>query len=392
MNYKCLNPIAEIGLNIFTDAYKKTDNTNDADVILVRSAAMHDMEFSDNLKAIARAGAGVNNIPLDKCAEQGIVVFNTPGANANGVKELVIAGLLMASRDIVGGVNWIGTVKNDPGVAKLVEKEKAKFAGKEIQGKKLGVIGLGAIGVLVANAANRLGMEVYGYDPFISVDSAWNLSRDIKHVKTRDEIYKECDFITVHTPLVQNDDPNLNTKEMINKDTIAKMVDGVVILNFARDLLVCDDDMAEALKEGKVAKYVTDFPNDKTANMEGVIAIPHLGASTEESEDNCAVMAVKQLREFMENGNIINSVNYPNCDAGVCATAGRITILHKNIPNMLSQFTGAFSAANINITDMVNKSKGDYAYTVIDVEASNNDAVASKLVTIAGVLKVRIVK
>lgn len=392
MKYNCLNPIAAIGLNIFTDAYEKTDQINEADVVLVRSAAMHDMEFSKDLKAIARAGAGVNNIPLDKCAEQGIVVFNTPGANANGVKELVIAGLMMASRDIIGGVNWVQTVKEDPNVAKLVEKGKSKFAGKEIQGKKLGVIGLGAIGVLVANAANRLGMEVYGYDPFISVSSAWNLSRDIIHVKTREEIYRECDYITVHTPLVQNEDPNLNTKEMINKDTIAKMKDGVVILNFARDLLVSDDDIAVALKDGKVGKYVTDFPNEKTANMEGVIAIPHLGASTEESEDNCAVMAVKQLREYMENGNIINSVNFPNCDAGVCATAGRVTILHKNIPNMLTQFTGAFSAENINITDMVNKSRGDYAYTVIDVEASNNQTVTEKLAAIDGVLKVRIVK
>ncbi len=392
MKYNCLNPIAEIGLNNFTDQYKKVEDINDADVVLVRSAAMHDMEFNDNLKAIARAGAGVNNIPLDKCAEQGIVVFNTPGANANGVKELVIAGLMLASRDIIGGVNWIQTVKEDPGVAKLVEKGKAKFAGKEIQGKKLGVIGLGAIGVLVANTANRLGMKVYGYDPFISVDNAWNLSRDVVHVKTREDIYRECDYITVHTPLIEDLDPNVNTKEMINSDTIAKMKDGVIILNFARDLLVNDSDIEVALKSGKVAKYVTDFPNVKTAGMEGVIAIPHLGASTEESEDNCAVMAVKQLRDYMENGNIKNSVNYPNCDAGVCMTAGRIAILHKNIPNMLTQFTGAFSAANVNITDMVNKSKGDYAYSVLDVEEPITTEVAEKLAAIKGVLKVRIVK
>ncbi len=392
MKYNCLNPIAEIGLNNFTDQYKKVEDINEADVVLVRSAAMHDMEFNDNLKAIARAGAGVNNIPLDKCAEQGIVVFNTPGANANGVKELVIAGLMLASRDIIGGVNWIQTVKEDPGVAKLVEKGKAKFAGKEIQGKKLGVIGLGAIGVLVANTANRLGMKVYGYDPFISVDNAWNLSRDVVHVKTREDIYRECDYITVHTPLIEDLDPNVNTKEMINSDTIAKMKDGVIILNFARDLLVNDSDIEVALKSGKVAKYVTDFPNAKTAGMEGVIAIPHLGASTEESEDNCAVMAVKQLRDYMENGNIKNSVNYPNCDAGVCMTAGRIAILHKNIPNMLTQFTGAFSAANVNITDMVNKSKGDYAYSVLDVEEPITTEVAEKLAAIKGVLKVRIVK
>jgi D-3-phosphoglycerate dehydrogenase len=392
MKYNCLNPIADIGLNIFTEQYEKVEDINEADVVLVRSAAMHDMEFSDNLKAIARAGAGVNNIPLDKCAEKGIVVFNTPGANANGVKELVIAGLMLASRDILGGVNWVQTIKDDPSVAKLVEKGKGKFAGKEIQGKKLGVIGLGAIGVLVANAANRLGMQVYGYDPFISVDSAWNLSRDIVHVKTREDIYKECDYITVHTPLIEDADPSVNTKEMINTDTIAKMKEGVVILNFARDLLVNDADIEVALKSGKVARYVTDFPNEKTAKMEGVIAIPHLGASTEESEDNCAVMAVKQLKDYMENGNIRNSVNYPNCDAGVCTTAGRIAILHRNIPNMLTQFTGAFSSVNINISDMVNKSRGDYAYTVLDVEATINEEVATKLAAIKGVLKVRIVK
>lgn len=392
MKYNCLNPIADIGLNIFTEKYEKVENINDADAVLVRSAAMHDMEFNDNLKAIARAGAGVNNIPLEKCAEQGIVVFNTPGANANGVKELVIAGLMLASRDILGGVSWVQTIKDESGIAKLVEKGKGKFSGKEIQGKKLGVIGLGAIGVLVANAANRLGMKVYGYDPFISVDSAWNLSRDVVHVKTREDIYRECDYITVHTPLIEDIDLSVNTKEMINSDSIAKMKEGVVILNFARDLLVNDTDIAVALKEGKVAKYVTDFPNDKTAKMEGVIAIPHLGASTEESEDNCAIMAVKQLKDYMENGNIRNSVNFPNCDAGVCTTAGRITILHKNIPNMLTQFTGAFSAVNVNITDMVNKSRGDYAYTVLDVEAMINDEVATKLAAINGVLKVRIIK
>lgn len=392
MKYNCLNPIADVGLNIFSDQYEKVENINDADVVLVRSAAMHDMEFSPKLKAIARAGAGVNNIPLEKCAEQGIVVFNTPGANANGVKELVIAGLMLASRDIIGGIEWVESIKEEPGVAKLVEKGKGKFAGKEILGKKLGVIGLGAIGVLVANAANRLGMQVYGYDPFISVDSAWNLSRDIVHVKTREEIYKQCDYITVHTPLIEDTDPSVNTKEMINTETLAQMKDGVVILNFARDLLVNDADIEVALKEGKVAKYVTDFPNEKTAKMEGVIAIPHLGASTEESEDNCAVMAVKQLKDYMEHGNIKNSVNYPNCDAGICKSAGRIAILHKNIPNMLTQFTGAFSSVDINIADMVNKSRGDYAYTVLDVEAKINEEVANKLSSIKGVLKVRVVK
>lgn len=392
MKYNCLNPISPIGLKIFSDDYNKTENVDDADVILVRSAAMHDMEFGSKLKAIARAGAGVNNIPLDKCAEEGIVVFNTPGANANGVKELVIAGLMLASRDIVGGISWVKTIKDETGIGKLVEKGKSKFAGSEISGKKLGVIGLGAIGVLVANAANRLGMTVYGNDPFISVDSAWNLSRDVVHVKSREDIYRDCDYITVHTPLIEDENPDNNTKQMINKDSISKMKDGVVILNFARDLLVNDADMEEALKSGKVAKYVTDFPNDKTANMEGVIAIPHLGASTEESEDNCAMMAVKQLMQYVENGNIKNSVNFPNCDAGVCTTKGRIAILHRNIPKMLTQFTGAFSELNVNIENMVNKSKGNYAYTVIDVDVLVNGNVTEKLSAIDGVLKVRVVK
>lgn len=392
MKYNCLNPIASIGLNIFSDDYIKTDDVNEADMILVRSAAMHDMDFSDSLKAIARAGAGVNNIPLDKCAEKGIVVFNTPGANANGVKELVIAGLMLSSRDIIGGVNWVQTIKGESGVGKLVEKGKSKFAGKELKNKKIGVIGLGAIGVLVANAATHLGMTVYGCDPFISVESAWNLSRSVIHVKSREDIYRDCDYITVHTPLIEDENPDNNTKQMINKEALEKMKDGVIILNFSRDLLVNDNDMEEALKSGKVAKYVTDFPNDKTANMEGVIAIPHLGASTEESEDNCAMMAVKQLMDYMENGNIKNSVNYPNCDAGVCTTQGRIAILHRNIPKMLTQFTGSFAELDVNIANMVNKSKGEYAYTLIDIDTSVNGEVVSKLSSIEGVLSVRRVK
>lgn len=386
VKYNCLNPIAGIGLDLFTDKYVKTDAFDEAEAVLVRSAAMHDLELGDNLCAIARAGAGVNNIPLDKCAEKGIVVFNTPGANANGVKELVIAGLLLASRDFVGGMNWVEENKEDANISKTMEKAKSKFAGKEIQGKKLGVIGLGAIGVLVANAANRLGMEVYGCDPFISVEHAWNLSRDIKYVKTREEIFRECDYITVHVPLLDD------TKHMINKDTMAMMKDGVIILNFARDLLVNDDDMAEALASGKVAKYVTDFPNAKTANTKGVIAFPHLGASTAESEDNCAIMAVKEIVDFMDNGNIKNSVNYPSCDAGVCASEGRITINHRNIPNMLSQFTTVFAAENINIDNMVNKSRGDYAYTVLDIGVSSTETLVEKLSAIEGVLKVRVVK
>lgn len=384
--YNCLNPIAAIGLDLFPTNYAKTDSMDEADVVLVRSAAMHDLDLPENLVAIARAGAGVNNIPLDKCAEQGIVVFNTPGANANGVKELVIAGMMLASRDIIGGIQWVNTIKDDENVAKLVEKGKGKFAGKEIQGKKLGVIGLGAIGVLVANAANRLGMEVYGYDPFISIDHAWNLSRDIIHVKAVEDIYKECDYITVHVPL------NDETKGSINKSAMNMMKDGVVILNFARDLLVNDDDMGEALKSGKVAKYVTDFPNAKTASMPGVIAIPHLGASTAESEDNCAMMAVRELMDYLENGNIKNSVNYPACDAGVCSTLGRIAIMHRNIPNMLTKFTGVFGDININISNMMNKSKGDYAYSIFDIEAASTIEIVNALKQIKGVLKVRIIK
>jgi D-3-phosphoglycerate dehydrogenase len=384
VKYNCLNPIAPIGLDLFTEEYQKVDAIEEADSILVRSASMLDMELPDNLKAVARAGAGVNNIPIEKCAEQGIVVFNTPGANANGVKELVIAGLMLASRNIVGGINWVQSVKEDENVAKLVEKGKSKFAGKEIEGKKLGVIGLGAIGVLVANAAKRLGMEVYGCDPYISVKHAWNLSRDIVYVKTKEEIYRTCDYITVHVPLLED------TRKMINKDTIAIMKDGVIILNFARDLLVNDDDMAEALKSRKVSSYVTDFPNSKTAGMEGAIAIPHLGASTEESEDNCAVMAVKEIMEYMEYGTIKNSVNYPDCDAGFWVSGNRITINHKNIPNMLTQFTGLFSVENINISNMINKSRGDYAYTVLDIEGSVSETAARKLNEIDGVLKVRI--
>ena len=385
MKYNCLNAIAKIGLDEFGAAYEQTDNFADADVALVRSAAMHEMEFGDNLLAVARAGAGVNNIPLDKLAEKGVVVFNTPGANANGVKELVMAGLLLTSRDILGGINWVQTIKDDENVAKLIEKGKGQFAGKEIQGKKLGVIGLGAIGVLVANAATALGMTVYGCDPYISVENAWKLSRSVIHVNSREEIFQECDYITVHVPLLDD------TKKMINADTIATMKDGVIILNFARDLLVDDDAMEAALASGKVAKYITDFPNAKTAGMKGVIAIPHLGASTQESEDNCAVMAVRELREYVEHGNIINSVNFPMLDAGVCRVASRICILHRNVPNMLSQFTTA--VAGINIENMYNKSRGDFAYSVLDVcRKVDEAAIVSKLSALDGVLKVRVLQ
>ncbi|MDD7402333.1 MAG: phosphoglycerate dehydrogenase [Butyribacter sp.] len=384
--YTCLNPIAQVGLDVFTDEYEKTDKFEDADAVLVRSAAMHDMELSDNLSVIARAGAGVNNIPLDKCADKGIVVFNTPGANANGVKEMVISGMLLAARDIVGGMNWVKENADDENISKSMEKAKKNFAGTEIKGKKLGVIGLGAIGVLVANAANRMGMQVYGVDPFLSVKNALTLNRDVTILKSYDELYQTCDYITIHVPFMED------TKGMLNKAAFDQMKDGVVILNFARDLLVNDDDMKAALESGKVGKYVTDFPNPAVVKMPNVIATPHLGASTEESEDNCAVMAANEIREYLENGNIVNSVNYPNCDAGVCNTAGRITVAHKNIPKMLNQFTNVISAEGINIDHMTNKSRGDYSYCVFDIDSESSEELADKIREIDGVLKVRIIK
>ena len=384
--YTCLNPIAAVGLDNLTEDYKQTEDFAQADAVLVRSAAMHDMELSDKLCAVARAGAGVNNIPLDKCAEKGIVVFNTPGANANGVKELLISGMLLAARDIVGGIDWVKANADDENISKSMEKAKKNFAGSEIKGKKLGVIGLGAIGVLVANAANRLGMDVYGVDPFLSVKNALTLSRDITVCKSYDELYKTCDYITVHVPYMPE------TKGLLNKEEFDQMKDGVVVLNFARDLLVNDDDMKVALESGKVAKYVTDFPNPAVVKMPNVIATPHLGASTEESEDNCAIMAVEEIRDFMENGNIRNSVNYPACDAGVCETKGRITVAHKNIPNMLTQFTNVFSSEGINIAHMTNKSRGDYSYCIFDIDSDSTEAFAEKLSAIDGVLKVRIIK
>lgn len=382
----CLNPISNLGLDRLNDNYEITENFAEADVALVRSAAMHDLELPDSLLAVARAGAGVNNIPLDKCAEKGIVVFNTPGANANGVKELVICGMLLASRDIIGGNKWVADNKSDENINKSMEKAKKNFAGNELKGKKLGVIGLGAIGRLVANAGVSLGMEVYGTDPYLTVQGALSIKRTVHIVKTREEIFKECDFITVHTPLLDD------TKEMINKDSIAMMKDGVVILNFARDLLVCDADIEEALKSGKVKKYVTDFPNFKTANMEGVIATPHLGASTAESEDNCAIMAVDEIRDFVENGNIVNSVNYPAATLGVCDKVSRITVCHKNIPNMISQLSTAIASEGVNVADMVDKSRGDFAYAIIDLDHEATDALADKINAIDGVIKVRIVK
>ena len=385
-NVKCLNPIAKIGTDGFTDAYQFTDDVKDADAVLVRSASMHEIEPSDKLLAVARAGAGVNNIPIEKYAEEGVVVFNTPGANSNGVKELVLAGMLLASRDIIGGSNWVLDNKADADIAKTAEKEKKNFAGTEIAGKKLGVIGLGAIGAKVANAATHLGMEVYGYDPYVSIDAAWSLSRSIKHITNVNDIYANCDFITIHVPLLDS------TKGMIGAEAISQMKDGVVILNFARDILCDEDAVLAGIESGKIHRYVTDFANPKVAGKAGVICTPHLGASTEESEDNCAVMAVKEIRDFIENGNVVNSVNYPRCEAGVCQTASRITVCHKNIPNMLTQFTGIFAKEGINVPEMVSKSKGDFAYTIIDADAPATDGIVDALKAIEGVVRVRVVK
>ena len=382
--YACLNQIAQVGLDRFTENYTQVEDIKDADALLVRSAKMHDMELPDTLQAIARAGAGVNNIPLERCAEQGIVVFNTPGANANGVKELVFAGMLMAARDIIGGANWVQSQAGNADIAAATEKEKKKFAGSELQDKKLGIIGLGAIGVQVANAATHLGMEVYGYDPYISVDAAWNLSRSIRHINDVEQIYEQCDYITIHVPLMDS------TKKMIGREAISKMKNNVVILNFARDLLVDEEAVIEAIEAGKVHRYVSDFPNPLTIGKKGVIVTPHLGASTAESEDNCAVMAVKELKNFLENGNIRNSVNYPNCDLGLCSAEARVAIYHRNIKKMIGRFADILS--DNNIKNMSNTSKGDYAYTLVDLDAPVTEEVAAQLRAVEGVVKVRIVK
>jgi D-3-phosphoglycerate dehydrogenase len=384
--YNCLNPIAGVGLKLFSEDYKKVDDLAKADAALVRSAAMHDLDLPDSLLAVARAGAGVNNIPLDKCADKGIVVFNTPGANANGVKELVFAGILYASRDIVGGIDWCLENQNDENIAKTAEKQKKNFAGTEISGKKLGVIGLGAIGVLVANAAEHLGMDVYGYDPYISVNAAWNLSRNVKHISNVEDIYKNCDYITIHVPLLDS------TKKMINADAIALMKPTAVVLNFARDLLVDEEAMVDALSAGKVHKYVSDFPNTTTVGAKGCIVTPHLGASTAESEDNCAIMAVREIRDYLENGNIVHSVNFPDCSMGACETEGRIGILHKNSKGMIGKYTTVLGESDINVSDMTNKGKGDYAYSLLDVESPVSEDVVEKLRAIDGVIRVRVIK
>ena len=381
-----LNKISQQGTALWTEDFALTDDVEKADGIVLRSANMHDMVLPENLLAVARAGAGVNNIPLTSCADKGIVVFNTPGANARSVMELTLCGMLLGSRDIIDGVNWVQSIKDDPDIAKKVEKGKSRFAGHEIAGKKLGIIGLGNIGGPLANRARKLGMEVYGCDPHISVEAAWNLDGHVQRVKTPEEIYALCDIITVHVPLLKD------TEKMINASALAKMKDGVIILNFARDLLVDDDAMADALSSGKVARYVTDFPNPKTANMPGCIAIPHLGASTEESEDNCARMAVREMMDYLENGNIVNSVNYPNCDMGVCQSEGRITILHHNIPGSLGRFTAAIANENVNIAGLMNKSRGEYAYTMLDLDHHPSAEAVEHLKGIEGVVRVRVIR
>lgn len=387
LKVKTLNKISPVGLDCFDRKYYTYgDEIENPDAVMVRSAAMHEMEFPDSLKAIARAGAGVNNIPVDRCSEAGIVVFNTPGANANAVKELVLAGLLISSRKVIAGIEWAKTLKgNGDQVGKMVEKGKSAFTGPEIAGKRLGVIGLGAIGIMVANAARSLGMEVYGYDPYLSVDAAWNLSRAIHHATSIKDIFAECDYITVHVPLTNE------TRGLINAESIATMRDGVRILNFARGDLVNDADLIAALESGKVAAYVTDFADDALLGVDGVIAIPHLGASTPESEDNCAQMAAKELIDYLENGNITNSVNLPNVSSPR-DTDCRLCVIHRNVPNMLSQISGVVSAGGLNIENMINKAKKDYAYTILDLQA---DAVAptvvEQIMAIDGVIRVRVI-
>lgn len=382
---KTYNKISKTGLEVFDEKYTVGDEVENADGAIVRSAALRDEEFPKTLKAIARAGAGVNNIPIERCSEDGIVVFNTPGANANAVKELVIAGMLIGSRRVIPAIEWAKTLKGrGDDVGKLVEKGKSAFAGPEIKGKKLGVIGLGAIGVLVANAANHLGMKVYGYDPYLSVNSAWNLTHNAVHIYDIKEIFEQCDYITLHIPLTDS------TKGIIDAQSLAKMKDGVRILNFARGGLVNSADIKAALETGKVASYVTDFPSDDLLDTDGVIAIPHLGASTPESEDNCAQMAANELIDYIENGNIVNSVNLPEISmprSGI----NRICVIHKNIPNMLTSITAVVADNNVNIENMLNKSKGDYAYTMIDIAQADTDAITSKLNAIQGIIRVRVI-
>lgn len=384
-NIKTLNKIAKVGLDKLGDSYNVSDDITNPDAILVRSASMHDMDLPESLLAIARAGAGTNNIPVDKCAENGIVVFNTPGANANAVKELVIAGMLISSRDVIGGIDWAKTLKgNGEQVGKMVEKGKSQFVGPEIMGKKLGVIGLGAIGALVANAAEALGMEVYGYDPFISIDGAWRLSRNVKHAVNLDDIFADCDYITVHVPLTPD------TKELVNAASIAKMKDGVRILNFARDALVNSKDVLDGINSGKIGAYVTDFATDDILGEKGVIVMPHLGASTPESEENCAVMAAKEVKEYLETGSIKNSVNLPNLSMPKTNSV-RFCVIHNNVPTILNQITAKFGDLGANIENMESKSRGNYAYTVLDT-TGNVEGADEQIKTIDGVIRVRVIK
>ena len=382
---KTYNKIAKTGLTVFDDKYTIGDEVENADGAIVRSAALHDTEFPASLKAIARAGAGTNNIPIERCSENGIVVFNTPGANANAVKELVIAGMLISSRRVISGIEWAKTLKgNGDEVGKMVEKGKGAFVGPEIKGKTVGIVGLGAIGVMVANAANHLGMKVFGYDPYLSVKSAWNLTHNAVHIDDINEIFEKCDYISLHVPLTNS------TKNLINAETIAKMKNGVRILNFARGGLVDNDALKDALESGKVASYVTDFPSDDIIGVGGVIAIPHLGASTPESEDNCAVMAAKELKDYIENGNIVNSVNLPEITMPRSGEH-RICVIHKNIPNMLTAITKIVADDNVNIENLLNKSRGDYAYTMLDIGVADTVAVANEIAEIEGVIKVRVI-
>lgn len=377
------NKISTKGIELFDEEYEVNEDVEQADGILVRSAKLHDIVLDDNLKAIARAGAGTNNIPIDKCSEKGIVVFNTPGANANAVKELVFAGMLLSARPTHDAMNWLQTVKDEKNIAELAEKEKSKYVGSELQGKVMGVIGLGAIGIKVANLALHFGMEVYGFDPYLSVQSAWQLSRNVHLVKNADDIYRNCDYISIHVPYMEN------TKNMIDVVALAKMKDNVRVLNFARGGLVDEDAMCRALEEGKVKHYITDFASNQVMNQKGVICMPHLGASTPEAEENCAIMAVNQLRDYLENGNIVNSVNLPNVTLERSGVK-RITCFHRNAPHMLAQISKTISSAELNIENMINKSKGDFAYTMVDVDQDDVEAVVKKLQKIPAILKVQV--
>lgn len=382
----CMNVIAKVGTDQLGDNYELVDSLDDANAIMVRSAKLHDTVFPESLLAIGRAGAGVNNIPLDRCADEGIVVFNTPGANANSVKEAVIAALLMASRDYVGGVEWVRENSDDPDIGKSAEKAKKQFAGNEIAGKTIGVVGLGAIGALVANAARSLGMKVLGYDPYLSIKAAWSLDRHVKHVTNLDDVLTGSDFVTIHVPAMPS------TKGMIGRDQIAKMRDGVIFLNFSRDSLVDEQAMAEALEDGHVSCYVTDFANSVSANMKNSIVFPHLGASTDEAEDRCAIMAAKELKDYLENGNIVNSVNFGEVDLGPIMADARVAVFHKNVPNMIGNITSILSDAGVNIENMTNKSKGEHAYTLIEVTGSVSQEAADRIAAIEDVIRVRVIE